>query len=128
MKLIGIAYQFSDLSYRCLGKFEKLCRPVHPVINEELLGRLVELLPENLAQIASVQIAEYSNILHCNGMAVVLLDKADGLPDIEVLELAGGKFLPVKGGLDQQVEKEVEMSNLIERRVLFAVEIGRAHV
>ena len=54
MKLIGIAYQLSYLPNGGLRKFEKLRRPVHPVVDEELLGRLIELVPEDLAQIAPV--------------------------------------------------------------------------
>lgn len=101
MELIGITYELSHFPYSHVGKFQKLGRPVHPVINKKLLGSLIQLIPEDFTQVASVQIAEDSDILYSDGIAVILFNEADGFPDIKVLQTASRKFPVIEGGLDQ---------------------------
>ena len=47
MKLIGIAHQLTHFPHSCLRELEQLRRPVHPVVNKELLRRLIQLVTEN---------------------------------------------------------------------------------
>lgn len=103
MKLIGIAHQLSNLTHGHLRELEKLRGPVHPVVDEKLLGRLVQFIPEYLTQIAAVQVTEYRNIFHRNGMSVILFNKAYGFPDVEILKFPGGKLLVAERGLNHQI-------------------------
>ena len=56
MKLIGIPHQLPHFPHCCLGELEQLRRPVHPVVNKELLRRLIQLVAENLTQITAVPV------------------------------------------------------------------------
>ena len=57
-------------------------------------------------------------------MAVILLYEADGLADVEILELSHGDFFVVGRGLDQQIHKQVEMADLVERGVFLVLYKG----
>ena len=112
MELVGIAAHFSDFTDVHIREFQKLCRPVHTVVHEEMLQGLVGPFPEQLSQIVAVQVAEGGHIFHGDGAAVVLFDERDGFFYIEIFHLSRGSGFRLGGAADQTVEKQVQMSDL----------------
>ena len=75
VELVGVAAQLPDLIDAHVGKLQELGRPVHPVVHEKMLKGLPCALPEQFAQVISVQVAEGGDVLHRDGAAVILLDE-----------------------------------------------------
>ena len=128
MELIGVAYAPSDLIDAHVGKFQHLRRLVHPEIDKELLQGLVHRFPEDLSQIAPVQIAEAGDIFNGDRLAAVLLNKSDRLADIKILQFSFCHLLLRRGRLDQLIQEQIQMADLVQGRSLFIVRQGQQFI
>ena len=114
MELVGVAAGGGDVPDGRLGGLHLLRRFGQPQADQELLGRTAHVLPEQLAEIAPVQLADVGDLLHGKLPAVVLLHKGDGLLDVEVLEPGAVELPPGGGGLDQPVQEQAQVPDQVE--------------
>ena len=124
MELVGVAAQLPDLIDAHVGKLQELGRPVHPVVHEKMLKGLPCALPEQFAQVISVQVAEGGDVLHRDGAAVILLDEGHGLHHVIILHPPRLAGLGRRGAADEVVEKQVQMPQLKDGGLAGVVDDG----
>ena len=100
MKLIEVAHSAADIPHGQLSQLQKLRGLGHAVADQKLLGTLSQGIPENLSEVASVQIAESCNIFHGNIILKILLNKGDSLLYIKIPYLPG-LYQTLGGGAGQ---------------------------
>ena len=88
MQLARIADGIADVLDGQLCQLQKFCRFGHAVLDQEFLRAFAHCVPEDFAEVTSVQIAECRDIFHRDIILKILFDKGGGFLDIEVPQLS----------------------------------------
>ena len=112
MQGVCVAHHGADGAHRLGGLLQKLGRLGHAVVQKKGLGALAHGIPEELAEVASVQPAEGSDVLHRHVPLVVLLNEGKRLLHIKVPQAALALVLPCRRGFHQLVQKQKAPADL----------------
>ena len=114
MELVGVAAGGGDVPDGGFGGLHQLRRLGQAQADEKFLGRAAHRIPEQLAEIAAVELAHIGDLLHGELPAVVLLHEGDGLLNVEILETGAPQLSPGRGGLNQPVQEQAQVPNEAE--------------
>lgn len=105
MQRVCVAYRICNILNGQFGHLQELCGFDHPVLDQELLRSPAQRLAEDGAEVAAVQSALGSDVLHGYIILKILLDKGEGFPDIKVLDFSTFSHLEGSHGPGQVIEK-----------------------
>lgn len=119
MKLIRISDSVADVIDGQGGQLQQFRRFGHAVVQQELLRGLPDRIFENPAEIGAVQSAESGNAFNGYIILKVLFYVIQRFFDIEVPHPAVRCHLHGRGGPDQEIDKQVQMSDQVEGGTVF---------
>ena len=121
MKLIGIAHLLGNFSDGNSGGGQEFCGSGYAERDQEFLGRLSHLFPEDLSKIAPVQFALPGKVFYSDGIHVILFDKDNGFMDIKFLQRTALESAAAGRAADEQIQRQVQMADDVQGTGAFMV-------